>query len=248
MEMIQEVGNKNLNYFGQALTYDIKSSVADVRSKADIEADEQIVNFLKEIFPEYSIYSEEQGEFNNNSEYRFIVDPLDGTNNFSIGVPVFTSSVALVKEDQIIFGVIYNPVTKNMYHAIKDQGAYKNHSKIKVNNNSEITSSTIAYTVGYSYPRMESLDRISKFTNLNCKRLTTFWSPANDYCLLASGRIEAIVNEKNDIYDYAAGKLIAMEAGAKITNLNGLPDTTASNSSFVASNATNIHDDILNVI
>jgi fructose-1,6-bisphosphatase/inositol monophosphatase family enzyme len=89
---------------------------------------------------------------------------------------------------------------------------------------------------------------LSKLESLDLKRAITMWSPGLDYCLLALGRIEAVVTNQNEIYDYAAGKLIALEAGAKITKFDGTTDKEDLNDKFVISNGTEIHKKILNIL
>ena len=219
-----------------------------MRTKADVESEEAILMAIKKAFPGFNIYSEEAGRIHKSSEYTFVIDPLDGSNNFVLGIPCFTVSIALMKGDESIAGVIYNPILNKTYHAITGQGSYVDKDKLRVNQEANIQRSTIAYACGYANSGDEKSDDIlHKLNKHNIKRSLSSWSPALDLCLLASGKIEGIINNKTDLYDYAAGRLIAREAGAKITDFNGRPDSDQ-NDLFVVSNGTAIHDVLLGVI
>lgn len=213
-----------ISYFGKILDIEVKTNASDFRTKADIESEKAIINVLQKAFPYFSIYSEEIGKIDKNTEYCFVIDPLDGSNNFVLGIADFTVSIALMKNDQTIIGVIYNPITNQTYTAKTGQGAYLDSTKIQVNTEHNIKQATISYTCGYDnpYKYFETINQ--RLHKLHIKRLITFWSPAYEYCLLASGKIEAIINIKNELYDYAAGKLIVREAGGKITDFSNKPD------------------------
>ncbi len=245
---VRSAGAILLNYFGKQLQIKQKSTNADYRIQADVETEHAIVEAIEEIFPEYNILAEEQGEINKNSDYTFIIDPLDGTNNFVLGIPVFTSSIALMKNGVIIYGVIHHPVTGDTYYAEKGKGAFLNGKPISVNNENNEQNMTVSYYCDYTAPK----DRVFKFKstllNLDIKRFLDLWSPAFCYCGLACGRNEAIINDGIELYDFAAGKLIAMEAGAKLTDFKGTDENGDINNTFVITNGTKIHDYLVNKV
>ena len=111
-------------YFGRVLELEQKSIAGDVRTRADTEAEEIILSTLQKDFPTFNIYSEEAGNIDKKSEYTFVLDPLDGSNNFVLGIPVFCVSIGLLKGKEIIAGVIYHPILKDIYFAEKGEGAY----------------------------------------------------------------------------------------------------------------------------
>ncbi len=247
IEKVKEVGKSNLNYFNQVLEFEEKLDACDLKSKADMEADKMLVDYIQELFPSYSIYSEEQGKILKDTEYMFVIDPLDGTNNFALGIPLFTTNISLLKGNEIIFGLVHNPITDKTYYAYKGEGAFENNTKIKVNKIDDISKSTISFTTGYINPKDIAIKRVADIGRLLPKRLVTFWAPGNDFCLLASGKIEAVINENKETYDFSAGKLIAKEAGAMITDFNNLPSGDNDDAYFVASNGTKIHQEILQI-
>lgn len=240
-QAIENAGLIIMRYFGEQLALEHKSTSADYRTKADVESEQVIIEAIEEIFPDYNIFGEEHGEKNKGSEFTFVIDPLDGTNNFVLGIPAFTSSVALMKDKEVIYGVIHCPIIKDTYYALKGQGAFLNNQPISVNNENSAKNATISYYCNYVFSKDRVAEFKSRLAALNLRRCLELWAPAFCYCSLASGRIEGIVNDGIELHDFAAGKLIAREAGAKITSFAGeeINDDTAD--VFVATNGTDIH-------
>jgi len=241
-----ETGGKILkDYFGQGMDTIQKSVTSDFYTKADLDSEKAILGILRRGFSNYNIFSEENGKIDKGSEYTFVIDPMDGTNNFVIGIPDFSVSIALFKNNEAIAGVINVPMLGHTYHAERRKGAFLDGTKLRVNDKKDIIKSTVVYTCGYRITR-EVLDKaISNLHKINVKRVLLNWSPAADFCLLAAGKIEAVANDRNEFYDYAAGKLIAREAGAKVTDFQGNKDTDDKNDAFLVSNGTEIHEKIV---
>lgn len=235
-------------YFGATLELEQKSNASDFRTKADLESEQAILSALSEKFPSYNIISEETGFIDRKSEYTFVVDPLDGTNNFVLGIPNFSVSIGLLKGHTCVAGAIHVPFLNQTYSAEHGMGAFCNGKKISVSEETSLENSTIAYTRGYTSPlqlEVELLRKLGIGDTRQYKRYLIDWSPAFDCCLLASGKIESIINDDNELYDYAAGKIIAREAGAVITDFSGMEQNDKETSRFVASNNLKIHDAIL---
>lgn len=263
IEAAKSAGEIIKRYFGETLEIEGKTSPCDFRTKADLESEKIIIEALEKYYPGYSILSEERGFIDKNSEYRFVVDPLDGTNNFSVGLPNFTVSIALQKRvdspkiqpqiqprrldlmvnQETIFGVIYQPITGQIFQAVKGKGAFCDGNKISVNAEKDFKNSSIAVSIGYASPREILETTMTDCYSMDCKRWMNNWSVAYDLCLLALGRIEAMIVCDAEIYDFAAGKLIAEEAGAMITGLTGKPvgDTDCR---FMVTNG-HIHQELL---
>lgn len=233
-------------YFGQVLETEEKSNVGDLRTKADVESEQAIIKSLTKSFPDFNIYAEESGKTDNKSEYTFVIDPLDGTNNFVMGIPDFAVSIGLLKNEEAIFGVIYNPVIDQLYTAEKDKGAFLNGKQIHVNSETDIKRSTISYTCGYNTDQSYSDRVINELRSRGVKRIIDHWAPAFDYCLLASGRIEAVISKEGDLEDYVAAKLIVTEAGGKVTDFAGVPEL-GRNPNFVATNGQIVHEILLGI-
>jgi myo-inositol-1(or 4)-monophosphatase len=228
-------------YFNRVSTFKTKSTLADIRTIADLESEKALLKILSREFPKCTILSEEKGEINKKSENVLIVDPLDGTNNFMLGIPYFSISIALLKNSKLMCGVVYNPILDQLYFAERGKGAFCGNKKLRVNKETKIKNATIAYTCGYLHSGRNTAIFLENLYKLGVKRVLINWSPALDFCLLALGKIEAVINNNNEIYDFCAGKLIAKEAGAVITDFEGKKEIDEGNSTFIASNGKRLH-------
>lgn len=246
---VAHAGGKVLReYFGKVLKPVEKSTLWDFQTEADLESEKSILAILKTKFPKYNIYSEEEGKIDNDSDYTFVIDPLDGTNNFVLGIPNFSVSVALFHKSEAIVGVVYQPILDQTYYAIKGKGAFLNGKKIKVNNVINSEKITIAYGCGYKTKRNYIAKIVGSLINSDHKRIITNWSVAHDYCLLACGKIESVISDGMELYDYGAGKLIAKEAGAQVVDFTGKKEIDYTNNGFVISNTSEINNYVFNII
>ncbi len=236
-------------YFGQNLEIEQKSSPMDVRTMADLGSEEKIVKVLEKNFPNYNINSEERGFIDKGSDYTFFVDPLDGTSNFIMGIPNFSLSIGLFLKERAVASVVAEPVLSHFYWAQAGQGAFLNKRRIKVNGQKDIQEASIAYDCNYGHYLEEGLQRLmGKLEEKNIKRFLVNMSPALDLCRLAAGRLEAYINNGNEIYDFAAGKLILKEAGGMVTDFRGNSEIDEKNNIFLASNGTALHHKVLGLL
>ncbi|MBU6389403.1 inositol monophosphatase [Patescibacteria group bacterium] len=223
-DLIQRAGEVVVSYFGQNLEITDKGMASNFCTQADLESERVILRGLAELYPDYNLVSEESGRIDTGSEYTFLIDPLDGTNNFALGIDNFTLSIGLMKGEEIIAGIVYQPILKRLFTAERGRGAYLNGEKITVSPERNIKSSTIAWSQGYAVPHRQWQAARAYFSHQSIKRVLESWSPAYDLCLVASGKIEGMVALDIDPHDFCAGKLIAREAGAMITDLQGNPN------------------------
>ncbi len=235
-------------YFGEVLETKEKNDASDYQTKADLESEAAIFKHIKSDFPDFNIHSEEEGITDKGSDYTIIIDPLDGTNNFVLGVPLVAVCVAIIKNNKTIAGVVHNPIIDQTYYAQLGKGSYLEGKKLSVNKESDIERANVSYIQGYKTGNHTEGDMLSRIQNAGVKRALTLWSPGLDFCLLASGRIEAIIINQMEIYDYVPGKLIATEAGAKATDFNGNNELDTKNDSFLISNNTAVHQKVLDLL
>ncbi len=243
-------GNKVLKkYFGQNLAIEEKSSPVDFRTIADLESEQNILDVLEKNFPSFSIHTEEKGFIDKQSPYIFYVDALDGTSNFVTGIPNFSLSIGLFEGRSMIAAVVSNPILDHIYYAQAGGGAFLNNQRITVSREKDMPRAAIAYDCDYGH-YMEAYFRnlLKKLEQKKVKRLLVNMSPALDFCRLASGKIEAVINNGNEIYDFAGGKLIAREAGGLITDFSGKKEEDERNNVFLASNGTALHRKILDIV
>lgn len=214
-KLMIEVGDYQVEKFkSREFSYDFKSTAIDIVTEVDQKSEELLINGLKKHFPNYGFLAEESGEHDIHSEYIWVIDPLDGTTNFSVGIPVFAISVGLQKNGKSILGAVYLPLVKDMYTSIKDKGAYKNNQPIKVNQSTSLKDSVIA--TGFPYDRAENqVNNVTEFSNIVTKvrGIRRLGVAAYDLCLLAEGVFSAYWEYGLKPWDYAAGLLIAQEAG-----------------------------------
>jgi len=184
-----------------------KKGPTDFVTNADLKAEKIIIEELKKARPNYSFLSEEKGEKNNKDTNNiWIIDPIDGTINFLHGIPHFAISIALKSNNEIISGLIYDPIKDEMFFAEKDGGAFLNNHRIKVSNKNKINECLFA-TGGkveneYDLPSRKS------------------GSAALDMAYVASGRYDGYFQENLNLWDIAAGIILIKEAGGLINDID----------------------------
>ncbi len=235
-------------YFGKGLQSVQKSTASDFFTKADIGSERAIISILEKEFPDYNIFSEECGLINKKSSYTFTIDPLDGTNNFVIGIPNFSVAIALQENNITTHSVVYQPFLKQMYCAEINHGAYLGSKKLSVNSVHDINHATVAYSCSYGVAYSREIVVVKQMRGIKIKRFLSCWSPAFDFCLLASGKIEAVVSDHNNKYDYLAGRLIAKEAGALVVDFKGDKLINENVPTFIACNNKIIQRALVNVL
>ena len=232
-------------YFETSLEHHEKEDKSPV-TKADLEADEIIIKELKAVTPQYNILSEESDEINNNSEYTWVVDPLDGTTNFSRGLPVFATTLALIKGDDIVLAVTYNPITNSKFSAQSGKGALWNGERMKVSSEENFEKSIV--TLGRARDEESKKKTLSTFNSIYFNsHQRILGSSALELAWVASGRTEAFVCIGLNNWDVAAGILLVKEAGGKITNFDGKDIVLSRDKDFLATNG-KIHDELLQQI
>lgn len=218
-------------------------------TQADLDAEEAIVRVIKQHYPDHNILGEENQYSQTESPYTWIVDPLDGTNNFAAGIPMFSVSIALRYEDEIVAGVVYDVARDEMFVATKGGGATLNDKRIQVNRAATLQHAMLI--TGFYYDRGDAmrlnLDKIQQFFERDIIGVRRFGSAALDLCYVACGRVAGFWEFKLHPWDFAAGALIVQEAGGQVTDLQGaaLPyDQTA----YVVSSNGAIHTAMLEVL
>lgn len=238
-------GKYLLDNFGKKHLEKFKSN-NDVGLAEDIESEKIILNILIDKYPEHNIYSEELGEIKNNSDYSWFIDPLDGTNNYFAGIPYFSVSIALKYKDEIIVGVVYNPIVNQLFEATTNGGAFLNGKLIEPSKNIEIKKSVCSFIQGHDLSNSPELVNIKNKLSNNFRRVLSTWAPALDWTLLASGGIDALVSFDSEIEDLYAGFLIAKEAGVRVVNFDG-EEFKLSDKRIIASNKV-IFDNLFELI
>ena len=230
--------------FGTDLVQTSKGAIENFATQADYKSEEVILEIIRAELPEVNIHAEESGRLDKKSKYTVVIDPLDGTYNFYLGIPIFTSVLALVKGDETVAGVIYHPLLDRLYWAEKGKGAFCNDERLSVKKNNDFKQAVLTFTCGYRYPRPKVDSIQSTVHPAGVVRMMANWSPAYELCLLAHGKTDGKIVIGSEIYDFLAGQLIAQEAGAIVTNFG---KDTDKNATFVISTP-GIHDELVKVV
>ena len=199
-----------------------KEGINNLVTEADHAADKAIREVIKTAFPDHGIVSEESDEKVSESEYKWIIDPIDGTVNFANGIPICCVSIGLEYNGEMLMGAVYNPIINEFFFAEKGKGATLNDEKISVSSKTEVLTSCLVTGFPYTYldqPNgpLEVFSRLIK-KGIPVRRLG---SAAIDLCWVAAGRFDGFYEHQLYAWDSAAGFLIVEEAGGKVTNLKG---------------------------
>jgi len=216
-----EAGKIIMKHFKRKPSFMHKSSAVDLVTEADLEAEKKVKSILGKAFPDFGFLGEESGaEEGSNGRY-WVVDPVDGTNNFAHRFPFFCVSIALVEEKKVGLGVIFDPAAKELFVAEKGKGAFLNGNRIRVSSTSRLIDSLVV--TGFPYNERKLIDKtIKSISNLVGKThgVRRMGSAALDLCYVASGRSDAFFEYELKPWDVAAGLIILGEAGGKLTTIN----------------------------
>jgi myo-inositol-1(or 4)-monophosphatase len=221
LEVAKKSGKILIGKYNNFNRGDVKlKSAHEIVTKYDLLSEKIILAGIKKNFPDHAIFSEEKGSNKKKSDYLWLVDPIDGTTNFSMHNPIWSISIALAYQGEIIMGLVYAPILKEVFTAIKGKGAFMNGKKIKVSN---INSGKILNAFCHG-SQIKDIKRAIKYytkqklNHLDCRQMG---SAAIEMSYVASGRIESIAIPGVNSYDVGAGVLIVREAGGMVTDFKG---------------------------
>jgi myo-inositol-1(or 4)-monophosphatase len=222
---------------------------SSLQTTADLEAERVILNIIRAAFPDHSIKSEESGMIaSTNSEYQWLIDPLDGTENFFLGIPYFSTSIALCKEGIPQIAVVYNPVTEELYTAEAGKGAWLNNRTIRASGSTTLEGSRAFFIPDFHTKRQQKTTYFREQLYKQCRRLLDTWSPALDWCLVASGKVDFVIALAEGSMRPDAGTLILEEAGGHITDFYGVSLAYDNNGCIFGSCSERLHRQILKFI
>ncbi len=219
----------------------------DLVSDADLESQSVIVNLLQDAFPNHAVMGEEDLAADVDAEHLWIVDPLDGTNNFVHHIPHFAVSIAYFRGGRPTVGVVLNPVTGDLYTATIGGGAFHNGHPIHTSKTDALSQSLVG--CGFYYDRghmmRSTLSAIQEFFVQDIHGIRRFGTAALDLCAVAAGMFGVFFEYKLSPWDFAAGQLIVTEAGGTVTDAKGEPLPIAQSS--VLATAAALHSAALEI-
>lgn len=196
----------------------VKGAKGDVVTRVDYEAERRIVAGISAVYPEHAILGEESGwRGSAEAEFRWLVDPLDGTNNYVLGLGCYGVCITACRGERPVVAVVHNSPGGHSYAAIEGRGATRDGVPLAMTSPGPLHGETVSWLEGYAVEhddpyRLRTFDALER----SCKRVLRTWSPSIDWGLVASGKVAAMIAYRNEIWDLVGGALIACEAGAQM--------------------------------
>ncbi|MCY7310778.1 MAG: inositol monophosphatase family protein [Bacteroidota bacterium] len=236
-----------LRFFNSDFKIFNKEGVNNLVTEADHAAEKAIIEVINAKFPGHQILSEEVGEIAQDSDYKWIIDPIDGTVNFAHGIPLNCVSIGIEHKGEIIMAAVYNPHMNEFYFAEKGKGATLNDKPIHVSEETETIKALLVTGFPYTYINMSNgpLEIFERFIRKGVP-VRRLGSAAIDLCWVAAGRVDGFYEHKLEAWDSAAGYLIVEEAGGKVTDHEGNKFSVYQHR-VLATNG-KIHDEMIAVI
>jgi len=204
-----------------------KKDKGDVLTDIDIKSEDMIIKGIESLYPTHNIFSEECKTISKNSDYTWVIDPIDGTKCYLKSIPMFTVSIALQYKEELVVGVVYEPSSDSMYKGAKGMGAFLNNEKLDASKTSDLNRSVI-YLDNFNINELDEKERLVQLDILNriikgVHRIRAFGVGSLAFCYVAAGLYDAYydVNGITKLWDIGAGAVIAQEAGAVFVNTDG---------------------------
>jgi myo-inositol-1(or 4)-monophosphatase len=234
-------------FFNKSFVVSNKEGINNLVTEADHASEKAILDVIKNDFPDHYILSEEVGEIVQDSSYKWIIDPIDGTVNFAHSIPLCCVSIGVEYNGEIVLASVYNPIMNELFFAEKGKGATLNDKQIRVSKKQNVLNACLVTGFPYTYLDMPN-GPLQIFEKLIRKGIPVrrLGSAATDLCWVAAGRFDGFYEHKLQAWDSAGGYLIVEEAGGKVTDFKGnkfspyQPHILATNGE--------IHDEMLAVI
>lgn len=222
IEAVRAGASEVQRFFNNDFKISYKEGVNNPVTEADHAAEKAIMAVIKNQYPDHYILSEEAGKIIQDSAYKWIIDPIDGTINFSKGIPLNCVSIGIEHNNEMIMGAVFNPHLNELFFAEKGKGAVLNEKAIAVSDEPSVLKSCLVTGFPYTYldsPNgpLDVFDRLIR-KGVPVRRLG---SAAIDLCWVACGRFDGFYEHKLEAWDSSAGYLIVEEAGGKVTDLKG---------------------------
>lgn len=245
IEAAKEAGAVLVKFSRGPIRYRMKSE-RDIQAEADLESEKVIKSKIKSAFPDHKILAEESGEDGVESEYLWVVDPLDGTINYARGIEEYAVSIALCRNGEIILGVIFQPALDRLLVAEKGRGAYLNGEPLTLSDEAELRNCLAATDTSSNLEaRRYNFELLVKVAAA-VRHVRIFGSTSLHLARIAQGQIDFYYKTRCNYWDVAAGALMVQEAGGIVTDMQGQPLTRESKTILAGTSA--IHAKALNLL
>jgi myo-inositol-1(or 4)-monophosphatase len=217
----QEAGAIARHLFSEGFSMEEKDETGDILTEADMKAEQAILQRLHSAFPTHRVRSEESGWSGLESDWLWLVDPLDGTNNFAIGLPLFGVSLTLMYRQQPVLGVIYDTMLDKTYVAKKGLGASCNGTMLRILTRTLPSRLTVGWIQGHKVQQEPKAIQLRRHVENSTKRMLRLWAPTLQWSMLARGQLDGIILYNSEGDDLYSGLLLVEEAGALIMDFEG---------------------------
>jgi myo-inositol-1(or 4)-monophosphatase len=234
--MARQAGSILSEGYEQDIQDDYKGEI-DLVTEFDFRSEQYILAEIAQNFPGHSVLAEESGKIDGSSQDLWIVDPLDGTVNYAHGVPIYSVAIAYAHNGQLTLGAVYDPSRDEMFLAEKGRGAWLNGRPLKVKQVADLSQALLVTGFPYDVRTTvnNNLENYAKFA-LNSQGVRRLGSAALDLCYVGAGRFDGYWELALKAWDLAAGALVALEAGARVTDVYGQTNFLQPPLSVVAAN------------
>lgn len=234
-------------FFNKSFVVSNKEGINNLVTEADHASEKAILDVIKNDFPDHYILSEEVGEIVQDSSYKWIIDPIDGTVNFAHSIPLCCVSIGVEYNGEMVLASVYNPIMNELFFAEKGKGATLNDKQIRVSKKQNVLNACLVTGFPYTYLDMPN-GPLQIFEKLIRKGIPVrrLGSAATDLCWVAAGRFDGFYEHKLQAWDSAGGYLIVEEAGGKVTDFKG--DKFSPYQPHILATNGEIHDEMLEVI
>ncbi|MFA6475111.1 MAG: inositol monophosphatase family protein [Patescibacteria group bacterium] len=247
-QIIFQAGKSVRKNYGVITTGTAKTSQHDIVTEADYASERILISAIRKKFPYHNILSEESGELRGKSQYTWIIDPIDGTSNFARQIPLFGIIVALVKNNTVTHGAIYDPIHDEYYYAKRKHGSYCNGRKIHVSQVTRLEDMVVTISNVRLRSSLEQFAHWRSLLALHTTYYKSFGSAAQTFMALASGKIDAYMIGGAYPWDIAAGGLLVQEAGGIITQLDGRTWDWRDNNQHILATNKSLHKQLVNIL
>ncbi len=217
---MREAGEEQIHRLQSPMHMSAKTSEIDLVTEVDIWTENFLIERIQATFPGHHLLTEESGSHKGDSDYEWVIDPIDGTVNYAHGFPLFSISVALKYKQEPVVGLVYIPMLDELYETIKGNGAFLNGKRMSVSTTEKLTTAVIS--TGFPYDRATDPDNNINYFNgviLNVGGIRRTGSAAIDLCQVAAGRFDGYWEFKLNAWDVEAGLLLVQEAGGTIKRI-----------------------------
>ena len=245
VEIAREAGSLLATYFERRVAFELKGEF-DLVTEADRASEKLVVERLRSYFPTHTIVAEEGGGSQQSSEFRWFVDPLDGTTNFAHSFPTFNVTLGLERGGEPLVGVVYDPIRQEMFTAERGAGAYLNNRRIHVSNTRRLGDSLAS--TGFPSRKRHHNVNIHFYYQLAMAShgVRRTGSAAIDLAYVACGRLDFFWEFGLKPWDMAAGALLVQEAGGRVTDMKGAPHHVTGSEHILADNSA-LHDEVIEI-